>query len=121
MLKDLLNEIKGFKYQIILKVLLSKYTENTYREFGHVYFNSITKTVIGHEDSLGRSSQDVFNRIDNWISERSGWIIESIDAEYVNVSFYKSIIRKFMKEIQRKVWLISKNNHRSFLWSHTRY
>ena len=68
MLKDLLNEIKGFKYQIILKVLLSKYTENTYREFGHVYFNSITKTVIGHEDSLGRSSQDVFNRIDNWIN-----------------------------------------------------
>ena len=27
-IKDLLNEIKGFKYQITLKVLLSKYTEN---------------------------------------------------------------------------------------------
>ena len=44
--KDLLNEIKGFKYQITLKILLSKYKENTGREFALVYFNSTTKTVI---------------------------------------------------------------------------
>ena len=31
--KDLLDEIKGFKYNITLKVLLSNYKENTYREF----------------------------------------------------------------------------------------
>ena len=45
--KDLLNEIKGFKYQITVRVLSSKYEENTGREFAPVYFNSITKTVIG--------------------------------------------------------------------------
>ena len=31
--KDLLDEMKGFKYQITLKVLLRKYKENTGREF----------------------------------------------------------------------------------------
>ena len=59
--KDLLYEIKCIKYQITLKVLLSKYKEY-----------STTKTVICPEDSLDRSFQDVFNRIDNWISEGSG-------------------------------------------------
>ena len=44
--KDLSNESRGFKYQIILKVLLSKYKENAEREFVPVYFTSATKTVI---------------------------------------------------------------------------
>ena len=43
---DLLNETKGFKYQITVKVLLKKYKPNGEIEFGPVYFNSETKTVI---------------------------------------------------------------------------
>ena len=35
---------------------------------------------------LDKSSQVIFNRIDNWISEESSSIIEPIDAEYVNIS-----------------------------------
>ena len=43
---DLLNETKGFKYQIIVKVLLKKYKPNGEIEFTPVYFNSSTKTII---------------------------------------------------------------------------
>ena len=57
--KDLLNEIKGFKCQISLKVLLSKYKENTDREFASVYFNSISKTAMGPKYSLNKSFQKV--------------------------------------------------------------
>ena len=46
MFKDLLNEIKGFQYQITLRVLLRKGKENGDIEFAPVYFNSTTKTVI---------------------------------------------------------------------------
>ena len=84
--KDLLNKIKGFKYQITLKVLLSKCKENRDIEFAPVYFNSITNTVIGPADNIDQPCQEVFYRIDNWISEGSGWIMESIDTEYVNTS-----------------------------------
>ena len=42
---DLLNETKGFKYQITVKVLLKKYKQNGEIEFAPVYFNSVTKTV----------------------------------------------------------------------------
>ena len=69
--KDLLNGIKGFKNQIALKVLLSKYKENAEREFAPVYFRSTTNTVIDFEDSLDRSLVKTFNRIDNWIGEVS--------------------------------------------------
>ena len=30
-------------------------------------------------------------RIGNWVNEGSGWIIESIDAEYVNISVYSPL------------------------------
>ena len=43
--KDLLDEIKEFKYQIKLKVFLKKHKEKGDVEFDHVYFNSTTKTT----------------------------------------------------------------------------
>ena len=39
--KYLLDEIKGFKYQIAVKVLLRKHKGNGDIEFSPVYFNSI--------------------------------------------------------------------------------
>ena len=45
---NLLNELKGFKYQITVKVLLKKYKLNGEIEFRPVYFNSVTKTVTNH-------------------------------------------------------------------------
>ena len=49
---DLLNETKGFKYQIRLKVMLKKYKPNGEIEFRPVYLNSTIKTVINHKLSL---------------------------------------------------------------------
>ena len=56
---DLLNETKGFKYQITVKVLLKKYKLNEEIEFVPVYFNSVTKTVINHRLRLGNSFQEI--------------------------------------------------------------
>ena len=61
--KDLLDEIKGFKYQITVKVLLSKYKENGDIEFAPVYFNSATKTVINPEYMLDQSFQEILYTI----------------------------------------------------------
>ena len=48
----LLHETKGFKYQIIVKVLLKKYQPDGEIEFRPVYFNSATKAVIRHKFGL---------------------------------------------------------------------
>ena len=64
---DLLNETKGFKYQITVKVLLKKYRSNGEIEFTSVYFNSSTKTVINHRYKLSKSFQEILYRFDAWI------------------------------------------------------
>ena len=52
---DLLNETKGFKYQITLNVTLKKYKPNGEIKFRPVYFNSTTKTLINHKFRLENS------------------------------------------------------------------
>ena len=52
MVKGLSDEMKGFKYQITVKVLLRKDKQNRDIEFALVYFNSTTKTVINSNMTL---------------------------------------------------------------------
>ena len=52
MFNDLLNETKGLKYQITVKVLLKKYKPNEEIEFTLVYFNSSTKTIINNRNNI---------------------------------------------------------------------
>ena len=52
--------MKGFKYQITVKVLLSKYKINGDTEFAPVYFNFATKKVINSDKyGLVRYFQEV--------------------------------------------------------------
>ena len=55
--KDFLNEMKGFKYHISVKVLLSKEKENKNIEHAPVYVNFATKTVMNSEFNLDKSFQ----------------------------------------------------------------
>ena len=72
----LLNETKGFKYQITVKVVLKKYKLNGEIEFVPAYFNSTAKTVINHRFRLENSFQEILHLIDAWINEESGWTVE---------------------------------------------
>ena len=71
-----------------LKVMLKKYKPNGQIEFRPVYFNSATKTVINHKFSLENAYQEISYRIDNWINGGSGWIVEFIESQYINISAY---------------------------------
>ena len=69
---DLLNETKGFKYQITVKVSLKKYKLNGEIEFAPVYFNSTTETVINYRFRLEKYFQKLLYMIDAWIYQGSG-------------------------------------------------
>ena len=88
---DLLNETKGFKYQNTVKFLLKKYKHNGEIEFAPVYFNSVTKTVINHRFRLENSFQEILYMIDVWINNGSGWNVESIESQYINISTYRPL------------------------------
>ena len=118
--------MKGFKYQIVVKVLLNK--QNQKIEFAPVNFNSTTKTVINFEYDLDKSFQEVLYRIDDQINEGSGWITECIDDEHVNISLYSPLSEiayiKLPCELKNPLKdLINTNNNDSkcFLWCHIRH
>ena len=74
----MLIELKGFKYQITLAVLMSKVKNSGSIEYFPVYFNSLTKTVINNNFKLDQSFQEIIYKLENWISHGSGWIVEEI-------------------------------------------
>ena len=62
-------------------------------EYSPVYFNSTTKTMINSDElGLDQSFQEISCRIDNWINQGSGWIVESTEGFYLNVSSYSPLI-----------------------------
>ena len=91
MFSDLLDETKGSKYQITIKVLLKKYKLNREIEFAPVYFNSVTKTVINHNFRLENYFQEILYMIHVWINNGSGWNVESIESQYMNISTYRPL------------------------------
>ena len=62
---NLLNETKGFKYQITVNILLKKYKPNGEIEFAPLYFNSVTKIVINYRFRLENCFQGVLYLIGN--------------------------------------------------------
>ena len=72
--KDLLDEIKGFKYQITMKVLLKKNKENVDIEFAPFYFVLLIKHGLILNIIL-TNLKEVLYRIDNWINEGYAWVI----------------------------------------------
>ena len=125
---NLLNEIKGFKYQITVKVLLKKYKLNEEIEFAPVYFNSLTKIVTNKRFKLQNAFQEILYRIDCWINEGSGWIIESIESQYINISSYRPLLGSSYIELPielrnpRKGLIDIKNkDQKCFLWCHVRH
>ena len=65
--------------------MLSKHKQNGGIEIAPVYYNSTSKTVINLEYDLDKYFQEILYRIDNWINEGSGWVIELVEAKYVNL------------------------------------
>ena len=121
--------MKGFKYQISATILSSKHKINKNIEYTHVYFNSATKTVINSDKyDLDKSFQEVLHRIDNWINKGYGWIIKSINGEYVNIFMYSPLMGSTyielpdkLKHSKKGLINIKNNDNKCFLWCHIRH
>ena len=92
---DLLNETKGFKYQITVKVLLKKYKLNEEIEFAPVYFNSFTKTIINQRFKLENYFQEILCMINIWIIKRSDWNLNQSSLNTVTfqlIDLYQEVL-----------------------------
>ena len=127
MFNNLLNELKCFKYQITVEVLLKKYKHNGEIEFRPVYFNSVTKTVTNHISKLEKSFEEILYKIDVWINNVSGWITELIECQYINISTYRPLSGSSymdlpieLKSPRKGLINIKNKDKKRFLWCHVR-
>ena len=122
---DLLNETK---YQITLKAMLKKYKPTGEIEYRLVYFNSTTKTVINHIFNLENEFQEILYRIDNWINEGSGCIVELIESQYIEISIYGLLSESSyvklpveLRSLKKGLINIKNNDQKCFLQCYVRH
>ena len=128
--------MKGFKFIETLEVTFEKDTIDS--ETGKrvsiyktAFFNGKAKTITKVNDiepELSMSRQEILNTIDKWVSEGSGWVIDSINNHYINVTTYKplhgsSYIELPMELRNPKKRLINTKNKddECFRWCHIRH
>ena len=59
--------------------------------------------MINLECDLDKFFQEIFYRIDNWINEGSGWVIESVGAEYMNIPIFSPLWERTYIELPRRL------------------
>ena len=129
-LTTLLNEMKGLKYVETLKVTFEKISADVIVEKS-AYFNSTSQTIINQmeiNEALQMSKQNILNKIAQWISEGSGWTVQSVDNHYLNIAKYEpmkgSSYIQLPNELRNsKKGLINMKNedNECFRWCHIRH
>ena len=84
-----------------------------------------TKTAF--QGSLGKSFQEVFKMIDNWISEGSSWVTESTDGANVNDSIYSLLsgcsyvkLPDKLRNSKKDLINITNGDNKCLFWCHFR-
>ena len=86
-----LTSMKGLKFVETVKITFKKLAtdETIYKT---AYFNSQTQNIINNTEifkALELSQQQILNKIAKWVSEGSGWTIQSVDNHYLNIVQYQ--------------------------------
>ena len=84
--------------------------------------------MINHRFKLENSFQEILDLIDNWISEGSGWIVESNESQYINILTYRPlsgnsyVVLPVKLRSPRKGLINFKNEaQKCFIWCHVRH
>ena len=129
-LSKVLNEMKGLKFNETLKITFEKQKGDELIE-KEAYFNAepqIVTNEIEIAELLQITQQQILNKIQQWISEGSAWIIKSIDGHFINVAKYRPLrgssyipLPKELRHPAKGIINIKNNDDECFRWCHIRY
>ena len=129
-IKKIIIVMKGLKFVETLRVTFKKSAKDEI-VYKTAYFNSKPQTIINNIEILEalQSSKDhILNIIAQWISEGSGWTVESVDNHYLNIVQYQpmkaSSYIKLPQELRNSAkGLINMKNedNECFRWCHIRH
>ena len=122
--------MKGLKFVETLRVTFTK-TSDSEKVYKTAYFNGLAQTIINNPEvteSLQSSRQQILNKIAQWVSEGSGWTIQSVDNHYLNIVKYQPMNGSSYIELPPELrnsakGLINMKNedNECFRWCHIRH
>ena len=84
--------------------------------------------MISNRFSLKNAFQEILYKVDNWFNEGSGWIVELIKSQYVNISTYRPLsgssyvkLPVELRTSKKDLINIKSNYQKCFLWHHVRH
>ena len=130
-IEKMLKSMTGLKFVETLRVTFEKQLGREEKIMKTAYFNSQPQTITNDtqiELALSLSKQAILNKIAVWISEGSGWTIQSVENHYINVVKYEpmkgSSYIKLPTELRNSAkGLINMKNedNECFRWCHIRH
>ena len=130
-IEKILKSMTGLKFVETLRVTFEKQLGREEKIMKTAYFNSQPQTITNDtqiELALSLSKQVILNKIAVWISEGSGWTVQSVDNHYLNVVKYEpmkgSSYIKLPTELRNSAkGLINMKNedNECFRWCHIRH
>ena len=135
-LESLLKDMKGFKFIETLEVMFEKDTIDSKTGkrvsiYKTAFFNGKAKTITkanDMENELSMSRQEILNVIDKWVSEGSGWVIDSINNHCINVTTYKLLhgssyieLPTELRNPKKRLINIKNKDGECFRWCHIRH
>ena len=109
------------------KIILKKRINDKKHKPETVYLNSSAKTVINRRYYLKESFKEILNKLDIWINEGSGWIIDKIKEIYINVANYEPLsgssyipLPKVPNNSMKGLVNLKNKDHKCFMWCHVR-
>ena len=128
--------MKGFKFIETLGVTFEKDTTDSKTGkrvsiYKTAFFNGKAKIITKANDivhELSMSRQEILNVIDKWVSEGPGWVIDSINNHYINVTTYKPLhgssyieLTTELRNSKKGLINIQNKDNECFRWSHIRH
>ena len=91
-LKDQLQEKRGFKYSILAVITMKRWKgEIDAWKFVNIYLRSDAITLTNNRFSLNHAFITIFNLLDKWQGEGSGWVIDKGQDIHININNYEPL------------------------------
>ena len=129
-LLKILTEMKGLKFNEVLKITFKKQVGDELIE-KTAYFNGKVQLMTNEieiVESLQITQEQIINRIQQWISEGSGWIIQSVDSHFINVVEYRPLkgssyipLPKKLQNSAKGLINLKNEDNECFRWCHIRH
>ena len=89
LLKDLSEEKRGFKYNLLATITLKRWNNAINRfDIEKVYIRSEAMRVTNQRFNLNKSYEKLKRLLDIWTGQGSGWIVDKIDDIHIDIANY---------------------------------